>query len=145
MIQGLEHLLCEGRLGAQGLFSLGKRRLRGDLINTYKCLKSGRQLDEARLVSVVYSDRTRNSCQKLERRKFHTNMRKNFATEPWHRLCTEVLKSLLEISKPTWSLSCATCSGEPALGVGIEDLQRCLPTPTILSSPQKWKCSWASM
>jgi len=36
MIQGLEDLLCEGRLGAEGLFRLGKRRLRGDLINAYQ-------------------------------------------------------------------------------------------------------------
>jgi len=40
MIQGLEHLCYEERLREVGFFSLGKRRLWGDLITAFQYLES---------------------------------------------------------------------------------------------------------
>ena len=104
MIKGLEHLPCVERLDDLDLFSHEKRKLRGDLICVCNYLKCGRQRDMANLFSVVCGDRTRGNGHKLEHRKFHTNVRRNFFTvrvmEHWNSLPREVVDSpSLEIFK----------------------------------------------
>jgi len=98
LIKGLEHLRYETKLSNLSLVSLGKRRLRGNLVNVYKYPRGGeRQMDKARLFSVVCSNETRINGLKLVYRTFHTNMRKTLGMvrvmDHWNRLPREVMES----------------------------------------------------
>ena len=120
MTKDWEQLSYEERLGNLGLFSLGKRRLRGDLINVYKYLRCGRQRNEARLFSAVCGSRTRQNGNKMKDRKFHTDVHQIFAVrvmEHWNRLPRDVESPSLATFKTTWMPNCATCCrGYPEIG-----------------------------
>uniref|UniRef100_A0A803SPL3 Kinesin-like protein n=1 Tax=Anolis carolinensis TaxID=28377 RepID=A0A803SPL3_ANOCA len=96
MINGLENK-NEEQLKEFSMFSLQKRRLRGDLIAMYKYVRGSHREGSAILFSPAPETRMWNNGFKLQERRFHQNIRKDFLTvrvvRQWNSLFWSVVEA----------------------------------------------------
>jgi len=107
MNRGLEHLSYEERLRELGLFSLDKRKLRGDLTAAFQYLKGAYKKAKERLFTRPCTDRTKGNGFKLKEGRFTLDLRKKFPTmrvvRQWNRLPREAVHApSLAVFKAGW-------------------------------------------
>ena len=97
LIPGFRCLPYEERLKRLDMFSLKDRRIRGDLIETFKILKNMDHINHEHFFELSSQLVTRNNGLKLKGQRFNTDLRKNFfnirVIEFWNKLPASVVQA----------------------------------------------------
>ena len=97
IVPEISNLSYEDRLKELKLFPLKDRRLRGDMISTYKMINGLMNVDREQLVPMHGNPSTRSHNQQLKGKVVKGNMRKHFFTQriilPWNNLSTDTISS----------------------------------------------------
>ncbi|GAB0208708.1 hypothetical protein GRJ2_003336500 [Grus japonensis] len=105
MIKGLENLPYEERLKELGLFSLEKRRLRGNLVTIFQYLKGGYKEDGDSLFTKNHMEKTRGNGYQLHGERFLLDIRQTIfftarTINHWNNLPRDMVESpSLEVFK----------------------------------------------
>ena len=95
MIFGLNRLRYENRLKECQLLPLTKRRVRGDLIETFKLLKGLDKIHYSQFFNLSETTRTRGHTLKLNKYRSNKDIRKNFfsqrVVDSWNKLPQNVV------------------------------------------------------
>ena len=97
MLPGLDGLSYQERLNGWRLFSLERRRLRGDLIEIYKIMRGIDKVDSQYLFPKVGESKTRGHRFKVRGKRYKSVQRGNFFTQRvvcvWNKLPEVVVEA----------------------------------------------------
>ncbi len=97
MIPPLRALPYEERLKGLNLFTLEKRRLRGDMIQVFKYIKGFSNVDHSKLFELQTRSRTRNNGLSIQSKRCNTDIGRSFFSNRvmrhWNDLSAEVVSA----------------------------------------------------
>ncbi|MEJ1594469.1 hypothetical protein SMA75_25615, partial [Escherichia coli] len=97
LIPGFRGLPYEERLKRLDMFSLKDRRIRGDLIQTFKIVKNIDNVNRDNFFELSSQLMTRNNGFKLKGQRFNTDLRKNYfnvrVIDYWNKLPASVVQA----------------------------------------------------